>query len=62
MSQLLPERRAAAPERWEPLREFEQVTERMQDARGEVRRLRPLAVAAAGDGRLVAARRHRRAG
>jgi HSP20 family protein len=31
MSQLLPERRsAAAPERWEPLRELEQVTERMR--------------------------------
>jgi HSP20 family protein len=31
MSQLLPERRSAvAPERWEPLREFEQVTERMR--------------------------------
>lgn len=31
MSQLLPERRAAAaPERWEPLSELEQVTERMR--------------------------------
>jgi len=31
MSQLLPERRrAGAPERWEPLQEFEQVTERMR--------------------------------
>jgi HSP20 family protein len=31
MSQLLPERRSAgAPERWEPLSEFEQVTERMR--------------------------------
>ncbi len=31
MSQLLPERRSAvAPERWEPLRELEQVTERMR--------------------------------
>ncbi len=31
MSQLLPERRsAAAPERWEPIRELEQVTERMR--------------------------------
>jgi HSP20 family protein len=31
MSQLLPERRTAAPsERWEPLRDFEQVTERMR--------------------------------
>src|SRR5215216_2610647 len=32
MSHLLPERRSAkAPERWEPLREFEQVTERMRE-------------------------------
>ncbi len=31
MSQLLPERRSRlAPERWEPLREFEQVTDRMR--------------------------------
>jgi HSP20 family protein len=31
MSQLLPERRrAGAPDRWEPLHEFEQVTERMR--------------------------------
>jgi HSP20 family protein len=31
MSQLLPERRSRlAPERWEPLNEFEQVTERMR--------------------------------
>jgi HSP20 family protein len=31
MSQLLPERRSvAAPERWEPLRELDQVTERMR--------------------------------
>ena len=31
MSQVLPERRSpVAPERWEPLREFEQVTERMR--------------------------------
>jgi HSP20 family protein len=30
MSQLLPERRAAAPERWEPFQELEQVTERMR--------------------------------
>src|SRR6266508_1620786 len=31
MSQLLPERRSRlAPERWEPLSEFEQVTERMR--------------------------------
>lgn len=30
MSQLLPERSAAAPERWEPLRELEQVTDRMR--------------------------------
>jgi len=31
MSQLLPERRrTGTPERWEPLQEFEQVTERMR--------------------------------
>ena len=30
MSQLLPERPAAAPERWEPLTELQQVTERMR--------------------------------
>lgn len=30
MSQLLPGRRAAAPERWEPLSELDQVTERMR--------------------------------
>jgi HSP20 family protein len=30
MSQVLPERRSTAPERWEPLSELEQVTERMR--------------------------------
>jgi HSP20 family protein len=30
MSQLLPERRSSTPDRWEPMRDFEQVTERMR--------------------------------
>jgi HSP20 family protein len=30
MSQVLPERRSTAPERWEPLSELEQVTQRMR--------------------------------
>jgi hypothetical protein len=30
MSQLLPERRRGVPERWEPLQELEQVTDRLR--------------------------------
>jgi hypothetical protein len=63
MSQRLSERRAAAPERWEPFQELEQVTERMrrmlEETFGGFGRWPS---SSAGDGRLVAARRHRRAG